>query len=79
MLFMRIHVKITVNKVRIMPKFCGRNKIMKIIKKTKRVGIFFSSLSALPLFFIERYSKLPEAISQNLVGIKKYAAGVLIG
>ena len=79
MLFMRIHVKITVNKVSIMPKSFGRNKIMKINKRTNGVGIFFDSLSAPQLSFFERYSKLPEAISQNLVGIKKYAAEVLIG
>ena len=62
-----------------MPNSCGRNKIMKIIKRTNGVGIFLNSLSAPKLSFIERYSRLPEAISQNLVGIKKYAAEVLIG
>ena len=71
----RIHDNKTTAIVDVVANDIGRYIIPIINAKIKIGGIFSKKCSVDFLFWLAIKSKHPDAISQNLVGIRKYAAG----
>ena len=63
----------------VIAKDFGKNKIPTISKKIKEGDIFLNLLKRKYLFLVNKNKRQPEDISQNLVGIRKYAADWLEG
>ena len=70
---------ITIETVDVVAKFIGKYITTKIKKSNKNGGTFSSNFSVDLLFFNAKNDRQPADISQNLDGIKKYAAGWFVG
>ena len=64
-------IRITIKRVPITEKLIGKNKIVTIKKKTIEGEIFSILFLIFKLLMEKIKSNDPDAISQNLVGIKK--------
>ena len=67
--------KNTINTVDTEPREAGRYITPKVKKRIKKGGMFSKYFANETFFSYKMNNKQPAAISQNLVGIEKYAAG----